>query len=85
MAVRRPAASIARLSICFVEAEDLGRRAGDPVGEGVDLGRQPIGRNDPVHEPDPLGLGRVDEVAGEQQLAGLLLADEGRHEQRDRR
>ena len=67
------------------EAEDLGRRAGDPVGEGVDLGRQPIGRNDAVHEPDPLGLGRVDEVAGEQQLAGLLLADEGRHEQRDGR
>ena len=66
-------------------AHDLGRRPRQAVGQGVDLGGQALRRHDPVDQPDPLGLDGVDEVAGQQQLAGLLLADEVRHQQRDRR
>ena len=58
------------------ERHHLGRGSGEPVGQGVHLGGQLLGRDDPVDQADALGLGGVDQVAGQQQLAGLLLADE---------
>ena len=50
----------------------LGRQPARPVGDrGVEL----LGRHDLVDDPDPLGLVRVDLLAQQQQLVGLLAPD----------
>ena len=76
---------MARLSIRFVGPMTSGGVRARRSARRVDLRGQRVRRHDSVDEPDPLRLGGIDEVAGQQQLPGPLLADEERHQQRHRR
>ena len=84
-ASRKPAASMARLSIRLVGPMTSGGVRARRSARASTSAASRSGRHDPVDQPDPFRLDGVDEVAGQQQLAGLLLADEVRHQQRDGR
>ena len=84
-AAAKPAASIARLSISFVGAITSGSTRARRSASASTSAGQSIAGHHAVDEPDPLRLDRVDQVARQQQLARLLLADEERHQQRHRR
>ncbi len=63
-------------------AHDLRGRPRKAVGKAIDLRGERVRGHDAVDQPDPLTFRGVDEVAGQQQLPGPLLADQERHQQR---
>ena len=84
-ACANPAASIARFSISFVGAMTSGStRARRSARASTSAARRSAGTTR-LTRPIRSASAGVDQVAGQQQLAGLLLADDERHEQRHRR
>ena len=51
------------------------RRRRDLSGDGKDLIHQLVVREDPFHEPDTLGLGRIDDLTGEDHFHRSAYAD----------
>ena len=59
----------------LVDRERVERELSDPLTEGERAVLELLARDGVVHHPDPLSLGAVDHVAGEQQLLRLEHPD----------
>ena len=70
------------LSWRLMTASCSGGIAAEPGRERGDLGSQLVVGHDPVHEPDALGLGRVDDLGEERELLGPMQPDEPGQEPR---